>query len=96
VASHFDDIDATFINLESVLDAEGLPARPLDGLGEIVSAPASSLEYLRAIRTRAVGIANNHAYDFGGAGVTRTRGAILQREMIPLGAGRTSKRSISI
>jgi hypothetical protein len=41
------------------------------------------------IRAEAVGIANNHSYDFGEAGVQQTRQAIAQRGMIPLGAGRT-------
>jgi Bacterial capsule synthesis protein PGA_cap len=88
LASHFDDVSASFVNLECPLDTCGLRARALYGLGEIVTAPSASLQYLEAIRARAVGIANNHAYDFGGAGVERTRRAISQREMLPLGAGR--------
>jgi poly-gamma-glutamate capsule biosynthesis protein CapA/YwtB (metallophosphatase superfamily) len=89
LAPHFEDIATSFVNLECALDTEGLPARPLAGLGAIVSAPSQSLEFLEAIRCRSVGIANNHAYDFGEAGVERTRKAISQRGMIPLGAGRT-------
>lgn len=89
LSAHFDDVDASFINLECALDASDLTARPLNGLGEIVAAPSSSLDYLEAIRCQAVGIANNHAYDFGDAGVERTRAAISQHRMIPLGAGLT-------
>jgi hypothetical protein len=89
LAPHFDDVDTTFVNLESALDAEGLLARPLTGLGQIVSAPSASLDYLQALHTQAVGIANNHAYDFGEAGVERTRKAIAQRGMLPLGTART-------
>lgn len=89
LAPHFDDVSASFVNLECTLDASGLEPRTLDGLGDIVSAPGSCLEYLKAIRACAVGIANNHAYDFGDLGVERTRSAIAARALAPLGAGRT-------
>ena len=89
LAGHFEDVGASFVNLEAALDAEGLAPRTLSGIGEIVSAPDSTLEYLRAIRTCAVGIANNHSFDFGDAGVERTRRAISRHGLIPLGAGRT-------
>jgi poly-gamma-glutamate capsule biosynthesis protein CapA/YwtB (metallophosphatase superfamily) len=88
---HFDDVATTFANLECPVAVEGCAARPLSGLGQIVSAPADSLEYLAAMRSRAVGIANNHAYDFGSAGVVATRQAIARADMLPLGAGRNSK-----
>lgn len=88
LASHFGDVDASFVNLECTLNASGLQARPLNGLGDIVSAPDDCLEYLTAIRARAVGIANNHAYDFGDHGVDSTCSAIATRGFIPLGAGR--------
>jgi Bacterial capsule synthesis protein PGA_cap len=92
LADHFGDVAASFANLESTLDADGFsPARRLCGIGEIVSAPRTVLEYLGAIHSRAVGIANNHSYDFGSVGVERTRGAISDFGMAPLGAGRTLK-----
>ena len=50
IAPYFDDVVISFMNLESALDAENLPARPPMGLGQTVSAPSASLEYLRAIR----------------------------------------------
>lgn len=83
----FADIEASFVNLESPLDVTGLTARPLCGLGQIVSASSDSLDYLAGIRTKAVSIANNHIYDFGAHGVERTRHAIVHRGMAPLGAG---------
>jgi Bacterial capsule synthesis protein PGA_cap len=91
VAPHFDDVSTTFVNLEATLDAESLPPRPLIGLGQIVTAPAASLAYLQALRAQAVGVANNHSYDFGQPGVNRTRQAISRRGMIPLGAGNSIK-----
>ena len=84
---YFADVATTFVNLEATLDCDSLTPRELNGLGQIVAAPSASLAYLEAIRSRAVGIANNHSYDFGDAGVWRTRDAIAQSGMIPLGAG---------
>ena len=55
LSAQFDDVDASFINLECALDASHLTARPLNGLGEIVTAPSSSLDYLETIRCRAIG-----------------------------------------
>jgi hypothetical protein len=93
IAGCFDDVAATFVNLECCVDIGGLQPRPLSGLGNIVSAPAHSLDYLAAIRTAAVGIANNHSFEFGEAGVERTRNAISRHSMNSLGAGRTMRES---
>ncbi|HKV03872.1 MAG TPA: CapA family protein [Candidatus Acidoferrales bacterium] len=88
LATHFDDVAISFMNLECALAADGLSARPLLGLGQIVSAPAASLDFLEIIRAHPVGLGNNHAYDFRAAGVDRTRGELVRRGMVPLGAGR--------
>jgi len=85
LTSLFEDADVSFVNLECALDAEGLPPRQLAGLGDIVSARSAALDYLEAIHSRVVGIANNHSYDFGVAGVERTRHALMARGMAPLG-----------
>lgn len=76
---HFHDVAATFLNLECVLGVEGLTARTLAGIGQIVSAPPESIDYLEAIRCKAIGLANNHCYDFGPVGLERTRRAISVR-----------------
>jgi capsule synthesis protein PGA_cap len=86
---HLDGVATTFLNLECVLGVQGLMARRLDGIGQIVSAPADSIDYLEEIRCNAIGLANNHCYDFGSAGLERTRRAISARGMLPLGAGRS-------
>jgi hypothetical protein len=91
LASYFDDVTATFVNLECSVADETLPSRPLTGIGQIVRAKEDSLAYLQSIRVRAVGIANNHSYDFCDAGVAQTRDAIVSHGMIPLGAGRTTR-----
>jgi poly-gamma-glutamate capsule biosynthesis protein CapA/YwtB (metallophosphatase superfamily) len=89
LARHFNDVDTTFVNLEGCLDADQLVPRALVGLGQIVSAPAASLEYLRSLHSHAAGIANNHSYDFGEEGVARTKAEIKDQGMVSLGAGRT-------
>jgi poly-gamma-glutamate capsule biosynthesis protein CapA/YwtB (metallophosphatase superfamily) len=89
IAPIFEDVDVSFLNLECPLDTSALSARPINGIGEIVSAESGSLDYLKNIRSEAVGIANNHAYDFGAAGIERTRAALAARNFVPLGAGRT-------
>ncbi len=93
LAGHFEDVAVTFVNLECVVADETLPPRSLLGIGETVLACPDSLRYLQSIRAHAVGIANNHSYDFGDAGVTQTREAISKHGMIPLGAGRTARES---
>lgn len=82
---HFSDIDTTFLNLEAVLDVGGLTPRALGGLGDIVSATPAALDYLWVIGSRAVGMANNHTYDFGDCGVARTRAAIKRCGMTGIG-----------
>jgi hypothetical protein len=83
----FEDVVTTFVNLECSIDSDGLTARKLVGLGDIVSAPPDALDYLAAMRAVAVGFANNHAYDFGDAGVERTRRALARRNLSLIGAG---------
>lgn len=93
LAGYFDDVAATFVNIECSLAHEALPARPLTGLGQVVRANRDSLEYLQSIRVQTVGMANNHSYDFLDDGVAQTRDAILSHGMIPLGAGRTTREA---
>jgi hypothetical protein len=91
LAVHFEDVDTSFVNLEASLRVGGLVPRSLIGLGQIVSAPAAALEYLKAIHCEAIGIANNHSYDFGNSGVTRTKGEIARYDMVSVGAGQTTE-----
>ena len=90
LAPHFDDVITTFVNLECALDTVGLAARKVVGLGQTVSAPAVCVEYLREVRSVAVGFANNHSHDFGPAGVERTRQALTDQDIALVGAGRTT------
>ncbi len=90
LAPEFENVATTFLNLECAIDTGGLRARQLTGLGQIVSARPAALDYLQAIRSVAVGFANNHSYDFGPAGVERTRQALSQRNLALIGAGRST------
>jgi hypothetical protein len=85
LSGHFVDVDTTFVNLEATIDTGDLTPRPLTGLGDIVSAPAEALAYLRAIRSRAFGLANNHTYDFGSQGVARSRAAANRYGLVDVG-----------
>jgi hypothetical protein len=89
LASYFDDVNVSLVNLESAIGVESLPPRRLSGLGQIVCAPVAAIDYLASIGSQAVGLANNHSYDFGQAGVEHTRSALTRHGMVPLGAGRT-------
>jgi poly-gamma-glutamate capsule biosynthesis protein CapA/YwtB (metallophosphatase superfamily) len=90
LVGHFAGVETTFVNLEATIESAQFAPRPLIGLGQIVSAPVASLAYLQALRAQAVGIANNHSYDFGQSGVERTRDAISRSGMTPLGAGQST------
>jgi poly-gamma-glutamate capsule biosynthesis protein CapA/YwtB (metallophosphatase superfamily) len=94
--SHFEDLAISFVNLESPLDAEGLPPQPICGLGQLLSAPGASLEYLTAVCAHTVGTANNHSYNFGDVGTERMRRAISQRGMISLGAARSLQDPLEV
>ncbi|HTZ75268.1 MAG TPA: CapA family protein [Candidatus Aquilonibacter sp.] len=89
ILPHLSDVDVTLANLECPIDVRELCARPLNGIGQIVRADAESLHYLRGIRCASVGVANNHAYDFGTPGVEFTRAALIRAGFVPLGAGQT-------
>jgi hypothetical protein len=96
VAAYFKDVATTFLNLECAVPDGTLAPRPLTGIGQTVRAHPESLEYLRPIHAQAVGIANNHSYDFSDAGVAQTREAISTHGMIPLGAGRSARESSEV
>jgi len=93
IAPVFQDVDIGIANLETVLDSSGLEPRLLHGLGDIVSAPSGSLDYLVELRLNILGIANNHSFDFGAAGLTGTLASISARGLRPLGAARTLRDS---
>jgi hypothetical protein len=84
------DCDVMFVNLEAPLECGDLPVRPKAGLGDTLDAPARALDYLAALGATVVGIANNHIFDHGAAGVERTRATVSERGMVALGSGHTA------
>lgn len=89
LSPYFNDVALTFINLECPVNADDLPPQPKAGTGANLRGPAEALDYLTEIHAQVVGIANNHMVDYGSQGVTRTRQALTQQRMIPLGSGQT-------
>jgi hypothetical protein len=81
------DCDVMFVNLEAPLGCGDLPVRAKAGLGATLDAPARALDYLATLGATVVGIANNHIFDHGAAGVARTRAIVHERGMVPLGSG---------
>ena len=80
-----DDIDLSFANLECTLECAHLPVRKKFGMGSAITVEAGVLEYLRALNCRVAGIANNHIFDFGHEGITRTRNLLIEHGIHPLG-----------
>lgn len=79
------DIDLSFVNLECTLECGQLPVRQKYGMGSAISAETGVLEYLRALNCRVAGIANNHIFDFGHEGITRTRDMLAKHDIRPVG-----------
>ncbi|MHB0937144.1 MAG: CapA family protein [Armatimonadota bacterium] len=93
-----DEVDLSFVNLECTLECGNLPVRQKYGMGSAITAEAGVLQYLRALNCRVAGIANNHIFDFGHEGITRTRDVLAQHDIHPLGcqAHTTAKPEVFI
>jgi poly-gamma-glutamate capsule biosynthesis protein CapA/YwtB (metallophosphatase superfamily) len=85
----FEGADTGLVNLESPVDVSGIHAPPNAGLGAILAAPEEVLQYLTKLRVHAVGLANNHIFDYGFEGFERTRDAVRRYGLVPLGCGKT-------
>jgi hypothetical protein len=91
-APAFHDVDATFANLECTIGADALAARAINGIGQNVRAPEAALAYMNSLRAVALGIANNHAFDFGEAGLQLTRNAVRRAGLSPIGSCRATDK----
>lgn len=83
----FASLDVSIVNLETPVDVQDAAPASKAGLGQNVSAPLEVLDYLTQLGVPIVGIANNHMYDYGPLGVTRTRQALQAAGIVPLGSG---------
>lgn len=81
--------DRVCVNLECPLGVDGLAAAAKHGLGSTLAGPASARTYLSGLGVVIAGLANNHAYDYGRAGVERTRALLQGADIAAPGAGRT-------
>lgn len=79
------DVDLSFVNMECTLECGQLPVRQKYGMGSAISAEVGVLAYLRALNCRVAGIANNHIFDFGHEGISRTRDLLIAHDIRPLG-----------
>ncbi|MEA2159479.1 MAG: hypothetical protein QOD66_1859 [Solirubrobacteraceae bacterium] len=82
------DVGCLVLNLECPVGVDDLEPAPKPGTGDPMRAGAVALDYLSPLSVGAVGLANNHIYDFGPDGVARTRRALDERGIPCLGAGR--------
>jgi poly-gamma-glutamate capsule biosynthesis protein CapA/YwtB (metallophosphatase superfamily) len=89
LARHFSTADVSILNLECCVDVAGMQPRRKIGLGDSFSAASDVLDFPVALGVRIIGMANNHIYDYGEEGVSRTRRAILDRGLTPIGVSRT-------
>ncbi len=84
VAPVFARADLTMVNLETAITDRGEPA---EGKAYHFRSPASSFQALRAAGVDVVGMANNHALDYGPVGMADTFEAISESGMPTLGIG---------
>lgn len=84
------EADLTVANLEAVLTDRTRPTQPLDDLEvPILRSPPRTASLLRNAGVDVVSIANNHALDFGPAGLAGTLEATRAAGLVPMGAGTT-------
>jgi poly-gamma-glutamate capsule biosynthesis protein CapA/YwtB (metallophosphatase superfamily) len=83
---HIDPIDAAILNLECSIDVDGCNPRRKLGLGDTFAASRDVLEFPLALGAKIVGLANNHTCDYGSEGLARTKRAVLDAGLVPLGA----------
>jgi hypothetical protein len=72
VAPLFQDLRFGLVNLECPVGVEGIAPKVKASLGDSFAAQTESLDYLNSLNASVIGIANNHLYDYGGAGAERT------------------------
>jgi len=88
LARYFAKVDVGILNLECCVDIGESKPRPKLGLGDSFEVTSEMLSFPRCLGTKVVGMANNHVYDFGEEGLNRTREAVRQAGLVPLGVGR--------
>jgi len=85
--------DAVICNLECCISERGRPTRRVAGKQFFFRAPPSASESLRAIGARVVGLANNHALDFGPEALLDTLEHLREAGIQVCGAGPDQDRA---
>jgi poly-gamma-glutamate capsule biosynthesis protein CapA/YwtB (metallophosphatase superfamily) len=80
--------DLVVCNLECCVSSRGEPTRLVPGKPFFFRAPPVAIESLEAVGVRAVGLANNHALDFGADALTETLALLDEAGVEVAGAGR--------
>jgi poly-gamma-glutamate synthesis protein (capsule biosynthesis protein) len=83
--------DLVICNLECCISERGEPTTRIRGKPFFFRAPPAAIESLRAIGVRAVGLANNHALDFGERALLDTLGLLDGAAIEAAGAGRDQR-----
>jgi poly-gamma-glutamate capsule biosynthesis protein CapA/YwtB (metallophosphatase superfamily) len=83
---HLCPIDAAILNLECSINVDGCSPRRKLGLGDTFAASREVLDFPLALGAKLVGVANNHTCDYGAEGLIRTKRAVLDADLVPLGA----------
>ena len=81
-------LDLVVCNLECCLSDRGRPTARIPGKPFFFRGPPAGVAALGAIGVRAVGLANNHALDFGPQALADTRTALAGAGIAAAGAGR--------
>jgi poly-gamma-glutamate capsule biosynthesis protein CapA/YwtB (metallophosphatase superfamily) len=80
-------LDVVVCNLECCVSSRGRPTRLIGGKPFFFRSPPAAVEALRAMNLRAVGLANNHALDFGEEALCDTVALLHGAGMATAGAG---------
>ena len=80
------------VNLECVISDKGVPT---PGKRYVFRAPTESAHILGEAGVNVVGLANNHAGDFGGAAILDTVARLKQEKITSLGAARTREQALA-
>jgi poly-gamma-glutamate capsule biosynthesis protein CapA/YwtB (metallophosphatase superfamily) len=79
--------DLVICNLECCIAASGRPTERVPGKPFFFRAPEAGVESLRAVGVEAVGLANNHALDYGEEALLETVALLDEAEIALAGAG---------
>jgi capsule synthesis protein PGA_cap len=80
-------LDLVVCNLECCISSRGRPTALIEGKPFFFRAPPAAVEALKAMNIRAVGLANNHALDFGERALEDTLELLHRAGIATAGAG---------